>query len=424
MTRFPKRNFFSIMVCLVYMEVYVRLVVWHVILIAYVALYPLLHQIIGRTKISIIDIPKYFGFVFLILTVEIAFFFFDLGYSEFRTFLLLIMFFFHLNTYRELTIVKLSSPLDVSSFNPEVIKKLNRSLHGVFSVDDDESTTFEIKNPYQMKFIVNALSANEYSYFQVSSIHSPLTLVIHLLAVFLSLSSLEPSSTPTTELLIGLLNTKIDIITSIILMIVASGFLFYEELRTISSLILELPLLYKKILTKTSLDASKKPIDAMADEPADMERARERAREILNARRSDVLYRKRDELKNKVDDIFGTEDNKIGLDPETLERVRLYNAVKRVLISTPPWSSASLKKIVELAGGSEEAVELVISNLIEKNEVPGIYDIWNQIYYGVPYNHWFTNEIYKQVKQNLSTIGHIRVLPDGSAEISINSEKK
>lgn len=189
---------------------------------------------------------------------------------------------------------------------------------------------------------------------------------------------------------------------------------------------LELPLLYRKILKKESLEKVwQQPTTPQPEsEASELEKARERAREILNARQSDILFRKRDELKNKVDDIFATEENKIGLDPETLEKVRLYNAVKRILISTPPWSTATLQNIAELAGGNEEEVELIIANLVEKAEVPGIYDIWQQQYSGTPYSQWFANEIYKKIRNNQTSIRKLTVHPDGSADISLEEKSE
>ncbi|RMG34799.1 MAG: hypothetical protein D6732_10255 [Methanobacteriota archaeon] len=413
------------------METFFRLAFWHVILLTYVLIFPVLHQLLGKESLSTLPLRTYSLFVISIGAIEVGFFAFDLGYSEFQTILLILTLFFHLNIFRRLGVRVESTPLDVPSLDRDIISKINRSLHGNAPDDTDSGLEFEIKNIYQMRFVISGHNNENVSWFQILVVPSPLTTLIHITAIYFSVLSLWDTSTETTAVHIPGLSSSIDAITLIIVSLVASGVLLYMEFSSANTIALELPLLYKKILTKASLDEARKktmvqPVSS-TDEPSEMEKARARAREILSARQSDILYRKRDELKNKVDEIFATEENKIGLDPETLERVRLYNSVKRILISTPPWQTAKLGKIADLADGDPEKVELIIGTLIEKNEVPGIYDIWNQIYYGTPFSQWFTNEVFKEIKRGTSSIKSVRIHPDGSADISLESsgnEKK
>lgn len=405
------------------MEVFYRLAIWHLILLAYVVMYPLIHQLLGRESPSTLPLRNYLFFILSFSITESSFFLFDLGYSEFRTIVLVLTFFLHMNIYRRLGVRLRSPSLDVPTLNREIVAKMNRSLHGTAPSEEDGELEFEIKNVYQMRFIISAQNDQKRSWFQIFAFPSPLTTVLHLVAVYISLETLgDPSIEQTT---VQILSYSIDAITAIIISIVASGVLLYMEISSANAIALELPLLYKKILTKSSAEEARRSQlsnQEPPDEESELEKARARAREILNARQSDVLFRKRDELKSKVDEIFATEENKIGLDPETLERVRLYNSVKRILISTPPWQTAHLEKIAELAEGEPESVELIIGTLIEKNEVPGIYDIWNQIYYGTPFSQWFANEVFKEIKNGVSSVTSVHIHPDGSADISLKSK--
>lgn len=180
----------------------------------------------------------------------------------------------------------------------------------------------------------------------------------------------------------------------------------------------DFPNFYKKALHKAAIESSPKQGKSGGFS------VKSKAQDIINRRDTNVLKAKKEEFQNKIESVFGSqEDNNI--DPNMIKRVRLMNAVKRVLNSTPPWKTVTLDEIVNEVKGVKEEVELIIAGLRELGEVKGIYDIWAKQYYGDAISNWMQTKTgiaslaSSDIKNNIKSL---RIQSDGSAEIILKGD--
>ncbi len=345
-----------------------------------------------------------------------------LGFGEFQLFTLMILGIYMYYSYPKTTLEGESESIETSGVNKEVLVRLNRAFHGNI-IEDNFSLEDQIHvRRYLIPYTISPVSDNETLQFFISSGTSILFTVIHLLALYAASSALDTSSNPTgaNVIAVPLLGYPVDAVVSVISLGAISVVYLILEYQIISTFKIELPLLYKKLLKVITLEKLKQTSGESPEEyQSELEKARDRARQILEKRNSDVLNKKREKIRSKVDGIFDKDTP--ALDSDTLERFRLMKTVERILQSTPPWAKVSLKQISELAGGEESDVELIIAGLRQSGDVPGIYDIWTKTYSGSKQSQWYITELLHSIleKRVDAEIENIKVFPDGSAEISI-----
>ncbi len=400
-----------------------RIIFWNILLLIYIIIFPLIRNLMAKRN----PIAAVFrNFMIAVIGISIVYsgylVFGFLGFGEFQLFTLMILGIYMYYSYPKTTLEGESESIETSGVNKEVLVRLNRAFHGNI-IEDNFSLEDQIHvRRYLIPYTISPVSDKETLRFFISSGTSMLFTVIHLLALYAASSALDTSSNPTGTSVIGvpLLGYPVDAVVSVISLGAISVVYLILEYQIISTFTIELPLLYKKLLKVITLEKLKQTGGESPEEyQSELEKARDRARQILEKRNSDVLNKKREKIRSKVDGIFDKDTP--ALDSDTLERFRLMKTVERILQSTPPWAKVSLKQISELAGGKESDVELIIAGLRQSGDVPGIYDIWTKTYSGSKQSQWYITELLHSIleKRVDAEIENIKVFPDGSAEISI-----
>ena len=400
-----------------------RIIFWNILLLIYIIIFPLIRNLMAKRN-PIAGVFR--NFMIAVIGISIVYsgylVFGFLGFGEFQLFTLMILGIYMYYSYPKTTLEGESESIETSGVNKEVLVRLNRAFHGNI-IEDNFSLEDQIHvRRYLIPYTISPVSDNETLQFFISSGTSILFTVIHLLALYAASSALDTSSNPTgaNVIAVPLLGYPVDAVVSVISLGAISVVYLILEYQIISTFKIELPLLYKKLLKVITLEKLKQTSGESPEEyQSELEKARDRARQILEKRNSDVLNKKREKIRSKVDGIFDKDTP--ALDSDTLERFRLMKTVERILQSTPPWAKVSLKQISELAGGEESDVELIIAGLRQSGDVPGIYDIWTKTYSGSKQSQWYITELLHSIleKRVDAEIENIKVFPDGSAEISI-----
>jgi len=408
-----------------------RFFFWNILLNLYILLFPLIRSFLARRKPTG-NVLRNFLLSFLAVTlIYLSYLTFSLlGFSEFLLFVLMVQGIYIYYTYPTIPLEWRSDPIETPKVDREVMKRLSRAFHGNI-IEDDFSMDESIQlRRYITPYSISVIPSNGLLVFIINSRSSSLFSILHLLALYAASSSLNTSNNIAGQEIINvpLLGYAVSSIVALISLSTISVLYLMLEYQVGSTYSIELPLLYKKILKNYTLEKIKqgdKPdIESTGEYQSELEKARDRARQILEKRNSDVLDKKREQIKSRVDGIF--EKDTPALENDTLGRFRLMKTVERILQSTPPWVKVSLKDIAELAEGEEKDVELIIAGLRQSGDVPGIYNIWSKTYSGSKQSQWYITELLHSIleKGDESDIDNIKVYPDGSAEISIKRNKK
>ncbi len=406
---------------------------WNIAGILFLLLYPIAHTLLGRGKIKSVFFHSLF-LLFLILALDSVIIGLKLysntvvpGLSDI---LIIIAILYILRLYPVSTLITYSPNLPVEQVNNEVLDAVMKGVRGKKSqvpnlFDEEINGSFTITTPYRLSYEIE-VGEGDNAFFIVSSSISIVVKLVNLLIVYLGTYSLINSK---TIFVVPATTTTLDIPTTIVFLIFGSLVIMYLEYTSSLTLGKELVLLYRRLLQKqvnrkmNSLESESVAGELPEEEdPSELEKARERARKILESRKFDVLSKKRQQLKDKVDTIFEKDIETQSFDLETIERIRLVNAVKRATTSTPPWTKVSLSQIAELVDGEEEEVELIITNLRQQGEIPGIYDIWKKMYFGVKDEQWIIHQTLNKSEEHGMNVNHIMVHPDGKTEVSFNSK--
>lgn len=407
-----------------------RFLFWNILLNLYVLLFPLIRSFLARKKPTRNVLRNFLLSLFAVTLIYLSYLIFSLlGFSEFLLFVLMVQGIYIYYTYPPISLEWRSDPIETPKVDREVMKRLSRAFHGNI-IEDDFSMDESIQlRRYLTPYSISAIPSNEFLVFIIHSRSSPLFSILHLAALYAASSSLNTSNNIAGQeiITVPLLGYPVSAIVALISLSTISVLYLMLEYQVGNTYSIELPLLYKKILKNYTLEKIKqgdKPDTESTEYKSELEKARDRARQILEKRNSDVLDKKREQIKSKVDGIF--EKDTPALENDTLARFRLMKTVERILQSTPPWVKVSLKDIAELAKGEEEDVELIIAGLRQSGDVPGIYNIWNKTYSGSKQSQWYITELLHSIleKGDDSDIDNIKVYPDGSAEISIKRNIK
>jgi hypothetical protein len=416
-----------------------RLIIWELIILSYVLLYPIIRVLISKRKVQK---PMFYDFLFFTTLVGILHIqylvdtgieFLD-GFTEFQFILLVAMLMYQIRTFPNASIILDSDPIPSEKPNETVLQKIEKSLSG-HTIKEEEwelspTYSFEFRNPYQLYYRVSVDldKENKKMVFSLLSLPNRFIQILHIIGLYIATKSLQVTdANPQGSEIVFLpvFNIPVDAVFGTLIIITFSILILFLEFQYSKTLAVELPQLYKRILHAVTLEKLRggEGVEDSDEYQSELEKARDKARHILESRKTDVLNKKREQIKSKVDNIFDKDTPP--LDDETLRQIRLVKAVERILQSTPPWKTVSLKEISEKANGSEHDVELIIANLRANGEVDGIYDIWTRSYSGTKQTQWYITELLKDLTNGKSdsNLDNIKIHPDGSAEISVSKSK-
>jgi hypothetical protein len=384
-----------------------RLFIWELIALSTIIYFPLIRKVIAWRNATLKSKTVTSIGVMTIVSGLLQYSYYEdyLLDSEFQFLQILCVLFYFTGAYNYTILEWKSSSLKISEFNTIILKKISKALTGS-EPEVGNSIEFAISTPYRIQYFVEGYidrGKNEGVFFIISSIRNlRIVKAIQFIALYLIMKGIAED---TEEVTVPLFDFTASSIIVVLTAVSLSILLLSMEIQAGNAFAEDLPILYKKLLTQSALDVSQKgPL-------TETERMKEKAKGILDRRR------------NKVDNVFGGRE-KEGLDPETVERIRLMESVKRILNSTPPWSTVSLEDIAKLAKGKEGDVEIVIAGLRELKEVSGIYDIWTKKYSGTSISQWLINRLMQDKDNNITNLDSLKIFPDGGAEFSLKAKEK
>ena len=347
-------------------------------------------------------------------------------HTQFQIALIFIIVIYMYLTYQKIPGTWVSEQIDVKNPDAKIIGRIQKAYHGTTLEENKEKPdlTFTLTNFFQMTYRFEVIHNKNSFSFLINSSQSKILSILNLILVYFSSSSLVTTSenqSGLVDILIPFTTFIINIYLGIFILAFLSCFLFLREYRTGSHYAEEIVQLYKKFLrSKVIQQTSTQKV--VLNYKSELEVARERARNVLKARDTDVLNRKRTDVQKKIDGVFQRDPPP--LSKEDLENYRLMKSVERILQSTPPWSKVSLKQISEKLQGTEAEIETIIVGLRAQGDVSGLYDIWTQTYSGASHNEWYVTDLLLSIVRDKSDKGvdSITIHPDGSAEIGINKK--
>lgn len=396
-----------------------RLFLWELGILGFIFLYPLSRKIFDFSN-SKLDFSYFRSLlIFGSLTAAIQYGYYQeyIQNSEFIFIQLIILVFFMSSGFNSAISLYQSEGMNISKFNYSVLSSLSKGLSGSEPELINSRYQFLINTPYRLSYQVQCQVNTENGYFTILPYTKNLRIykIILFFSAYMSIQSLIQND---EFIPLPLFNYTISSIQLVLLSITAVLIITYYEIQVGKSFSNEFPTLYLSLLRNAALKKSRK-----SDSPSMDINIKDKAKSILERREINTIKSKSNELKSKLENVFGT-DAKSDLDPETIQRIKLMESVKRILNSTPPWKTVKLKDIVELADGEETEVEMIISGLINMKEVSGIYDIWSKTYSGTNPSLWYVNKIMSDIAIDGSNPDNIRIYPDGGVEINLKTDKK
>ncbi len=399
-------------------DLYQKLFIWEIILLSFIVLLPIIRKILrwNKTTIDKSVIKPMILITFVSAIIQYSYYKDYLNSTEFQ-FIQLISVLIYFNSGYNATLFEWEGiPIEIKEFNLPTIAKISKALNGTDAETIKNGIKFSITTPYRLQFDVEGIidqRRKRGKFFIFSTVTNFRILkVIQFLGLYLIIMGLDKE---TETVSFPLFDFDISSIFAVMATISLSILIIMIEIQSGNTFASDLPVYYKKILHQSALDS-------LYDKKIGDIDVKDKAQALLDKRKSNVIAAKKSELRNKLDKVYGEKDNE-GIDPETIKRVRLMETVKRILNSTPPWTTVTLKEIIELAKGSEEEVEMVIAGLRELKEVSGIYDIWTKTYIGTSISHWFITKVLTDIDDKKTKVENLKIFPDGGAEFSLKNKE-
>ncbi|MCY3410783.1 MAG: hypothetical protein INQ03_04010 [Candidatus Heimdallarchaeota archaeon] len=403
-----------------------RLYTWQLLNLAVILFYPLLRKVLGWNTTEINkQMFKYLSITVLFsIIIQVSYVFSFIQDTEFIYIQFIIILYYAQTGFMQFTSGIRSLPMKVKRFNEDIVKKIARAYGGKNFETEDGIFKFQIITPYRMQYAVYMDRVKDEGYFNFQSFPSNLRLYKILLLFSYYLSS-QALTTTSEDVKIPFFDAQLSAVLSVIVVMSVVVLLAYLETSSLMTFASEFPDFYKKALTKTALSLA-----GGSSEPNDntsvINTSKDKAKALLEKRDFNLVQAKKQELQKKVDSVFGTDDKVKSIDPKVIERVRLMNAVKRVLNSTPKWKTVSLAEIAKIVKGDEKEVEIIISGLRDLKEVTGIYDIWEKQYHGDSMGQWLqTQNVIEAINENkLDTVRSVKIYPDGTSELFLKEDEE
>ncbi|MHA2250218.1 MAG: hypothetical protein ACXAD7_07640 [Candidatus Kariarchaeaceae archaeon] len=396
-----------------------RLFIWQLFVLAVIIYFPVLRKVMSWNKVKI-DVAYLKSASFMTLAsiiLQFSYYRDNLDTTEFQFLQLIFVLIFYATGFNLSIFEWESDSIKIVQFNKPIIKKISKALGGTEPEPVGTGLKFHISTPYRMQYDVEGYidkDKKEGIFFIFSSVGNlRLIKVILFLGLYLIMDGISKN---TENVVFPLFDFNVSSVFAVLASVSFSVLLVSYEMQSGNGFVQDLPLLYKKLLQQSALDVlDSKP-------KRDHDGVKTKAQAILDKRKSNTIAAKKSELKDRVDSIFGQKTNE-GIDPDTIKRIRLTETVKRILNSTPPWTSVSLAEISKLADGPEDDVEIVIAGLSDLNEVLGIYDIWTKTYSGASISQWFVTKMMMNIDKNNVKLDNVKIFPDGGAEFSLKNQE-
>ena len=129
-------------------------------------------------------------------------------------------------------------------------------------------------------------------------------------------------------------------------------------------------------------------------------------------------------MQERVKGVIGDNEEDKMIDPELLKRKILIDRTKTILKSTPVYKSVTLEAVAKkLEHENHEEVENIIIGLIDRKEIRGTYDIWEQIYYPGDTNAQFIESTLRKMNLDKEDLEFIKVNKAGDVEIRFKGNR-
>ncbi len=407
-------------------------------------------RLISRKRDLIRNVSAFLGFGFLGLVAEWAwtnkaFIFTPEEFSMIFGFFSALIAFYMVNETQKLLVIEMNQNFSLRpSKVAQAFRKTFERMRGKIELTD---TPFEVSarvsGAYNLDFLLRAIIKES----PVSKIQSVVILqstptgkttsIPRLLFFLMTLPPIIARAYQTFDLIIDqyTLNAQV----TFFVLFLALNLYTLLETSVQSSLLTEVDMISKKVVVdlakealakkdtgpsvleklKEKKDEMKKP--EVVEKP-DVSALKERARKIKEMKAREAIEQRRKALRDRVETVFGPQQEG-ELDPadkELLERERLINNIKMVLLATPLGKEVTLDDIAQKVGHDNlKEVEQVIISLVERKEVRGFYDVWEGVYYVGDVSARFVDQTLSRLRLTPSEIEYIRISKGGEVEIRL-----
>lgn len=403
-----------------------RLFIWQILLLSFILIQPLFRKIMSMNTITIGDgyLRPFILSAVLSVVIQVLFFSEIIASTEFLYLQLIIVLYFISSGFNQSIMSAESDPVKLSSINISILQKISKAFGGGNVEEESNTLIFSLSTPYRLKFDASARVIEGEGKFLFTSRNENLR--VQKLVMIVSFYLIATAVVEGTEnVKFPFLATDVSAVLASIIGVSIVIILNFTENSAISTFSTEFPIYYKKALQNAALE-SILPERTGQKSKSGLSTTKDKAKALIDRRDTNLLKAKRDEIKNKINSVFGLEEGDTKLDPQAIERVRLMSAVKRILNSTPPWMTVSLEQITKKVKGKTSEVEIIIAGLRSLNEVKGIYDIWNKEYHGASMSQWLqTQSVVEAIsKDDLGeNIQSVKIYPDGSSELYLKEKE-
>lgn len=403
-----------------------RLFIWQLLTLVFILIQPLFRKIMSMRTITIGDgyLRPFILSAVLSAVIQVLFFSEIIASTEFLYLQLIIVLYFISSGFNHSVLSAESEPVKISSINKTILQKISKAFGGGNVEAESNMLIFSLSTPYRLKFDATARVIEGEGRFSFTARNENLR--VQKLVMIVSFYLITTAVVEGTEnVKFPFLATDVSAVLASIIGVSIVIILNFAESNAISTFSTEFPIFYKKALQSAALD-SILPEGTKTTGKSGFSTTKDKAKALIEKRDINVLKAKREEIKNKIQSVFGMEEEDSKLDPKAIERVRLMSAVKRILNSTPPWMTVSLEQITKKVKGKTAEVEIIISGLRSLNEVKGIYDIWNKEYHGASMSQWLqTQSVVEAISKNDlgDNIQSVKIYPDGSSELYLKEKE-
>lgn len=310
-------------------------------------------------------------------------------------------------------------------------KSLKKMRARTISETKNETITAEVKGSYGTDFIMNFSILNDRETKIVVGSRTgkgTISRIIFFYIILLYLAVITFSSN-STDLLFPLLDFPYNPeLVFAIIYVIATLFMVTEN-STQSNIFFILDEVQKEVLIEMAKEAEKKLQQKLSakeekkrlkapDMKMDLSTAKQKAEEIRQRQYKQELEERTKKVKQRVSGVIGKSEEDTLIDPELLKRKILIDKTKMILKSTPVYKTVKLPDIVaKVEHDKPDEVESIIIGLIDRKEVRGTYDIWEQIYFPGDTNSQFIEGTLRKMSLTKEDLEFIKVNKAGDVEI-------
>ncbi len=312
-------------------------------------------------------------------------------------------------------------------------KSLKKMRAKITEESKNETLTAELRGPYGTDFAMKfTLMQDEGTRIVVGSKTGKSTATrfstLYVLMLYIAVMVFSSNS---TALLVPLFDIPYNGQIAFAVVYIATVLFMVTENSAQSNIFFALDEVQKEVLIEMAKQSQKKLAERKQkmsikkpEVKMDLSTAKQKAEEIRQRQYKQELEERRKKMQERVKGVIGDNEEDKMIDPELLKRKILIDRTKTILKSTPVYKSVTLEAVAKkLEHENHEEVENIIIGLIDRKEIRGTYDIWEQIYYPGDTNAQFIESTLRKMNLDKEDLEFIKVNKAGDVEIRFKGNR-